>query len=508
MKASQKNIRILFISFLLSILARGMVTADQGTTFECGGHVEAEVWNLWDTNIRDFLHEQLLQKRLLKQGDVYSLYDFQTYTHNMVSMARRCNRIDRLQQVANLVRIAYGALEKGTPSLPGRLWVCRGGTICNEKNGLLNREVMLDSVQFLGLCSSVANALAASRDPLKDEEKTFIKDTVQITTEHLLRWGHDAAIKALGQAAAATPQDVRNGSPDLFFTDKHLWMITIYAELAGILQHEDRQRLNLIKMDDKDKTRLHQHLNALLKFFLARVSFQRNANSRLGNVDLADLDRGYRRLYADNLYAGYEKDLKPVVCVRSENDRSKFKMEINVTADAVRNRHDTGWDFSHARRLVHALDALERNHNAINHIFSLKDEQLPAIDLPRAFANTLVAVVWNGDTTSPLFSNYWSGANGWFRVAYDIGIGQCFEGYPPYGMTDSFPTGGFITWARYQPVIGLLGQRLYYLMSTPDGESSPFIIKYYLRLSKSTNVQGNSLTTFMFLPSLVGVINK
>ena len=51
----------------------------------------------------------------------------------------------------------------------------------------------------------------------------------------------------------------------------------------------------------------------------------------------------------------------------------------------------------------------------------------------------------NGDATQPLFSNYWSGVNGWYRVAYDNGADQCREGYPPYGLTDSFPTGGYLT---------------------------------------------------------------
>ncbi len=120
-------------------------------------------------------------------------------------------------------------------------------------------------------------------------------------------------------------------------------------------------------------------------------------------------------------------------------------MDVQVSPDTVPKRQDTGWDISHARRLVHALDALERNRDAMKAIFSLNDGQLPAIGLPSAFAGTLVAVVWNGDTANPLFSNHWSGANGWYRVAYDNGTGQCREGSPPYGLADSFPTGGYIT---------------------------------------------------------------
>jgi len=74
--------------------------------FACGGSIEAEVWEAWDGNVRDYLRQSQLEARLLKQGDVYALYDIQTYTHNMVSMANRCNRTNRLKETTRLIRIA------------------------------------------------------------------------------------------------------------------------------------------------------------------------------------------------------------------------------------------------------------------------------------------------------------------------------------------------------------------------------------------------------------------
>jgi len=145
--------------------------------FACGVSVEAEVWEVWDGNVRDYLLQSQLDPRLLKQGDVYALYDIQTYTHNMASMASRCKRTNRLREVAGLIRITYGTLEPGTQSSPGRRWVCRGGSICNDKKRLLKQEVMLDSVQFLGLAARVANALATSGRKPDEEEKAFMRDT-------------------------------------------------------------------------------------------------------------------------------------------------------------------------------------------------------------------------------------------------------------------------------------------------------------------------------------------
>jgi hypothetical protein len=487
----------------LSFVSVKAEAAPPAGRLSCGGSVEQQVWDSWDANMRDYLEQRVLKDRLAGQGDVYALYDFQTYTHNLVSMARRCNRTTRLKEIARLVRTAYDALEPGEPSSPGRRWICRGGVICNDKNRLLNTEVKLDSVQFLGFASSLANALALSRARLSDEDEAFIGDTIRIVTEHLERWADDAAVNRLRKSAEATPQDVRNGSSALFFADADLWLTTIYAELAGLLQWQQRAEPAAVESDDEGRNRLRRHLGALLRLFSARTSFQRAGRGRLQAVAMADIDRGYWRLYKDNRYAGYEKEQKPVVCAPSKNGKNGPQSELRVPPDSVRLPQDTGWDISHARRLVPALDALDRNRKAMKSVFSLDESELPAKGLSKAFANTLVAAIWNGNADRPLFSNYWSGANGWFRVAYDNGAGQCTEGYPPYGMSDSFLTGGYITWASYRPVIGMLGRRMLELVDSAEARDRQFVARYYPALGASASAQSRALARFMFLPSLV-----
>ena len=172
--------------------------------------------------------------------------------------------------------------------------------------------------------------------------------------------------------------------------------------------------------------------------------------------------------------------------------------------DKVHIRQDTGWDFSHARRLVHALDAFERNRLAVKNVFYLHERQLPPESLPAAFANTLVATIWNGDTEKPLFSNYWSGANGWYRVGSDGGSGLN-EGTPPYGMTDSFLSGGYVTWSKYNPIIGSLGRRFYDLTNSAKGDNDRFMDTYYKQFSKGASAKSKNINKFMFYPSLVGI---
>jgi hypothetical protein len=133
---------------------------------------------------------------------------------------------------------------------------------------------------------------------------------------------------------------------------------------------------------------------------------------------------------------------------------------------------DVGWDISHARRLAHVLDALVRNQTAIAETWGGLGVDVSWTRITRAFAKNLVAKVWNGDSQFPLFANYWNGANGWYRVAYDNGTGQCREGTPPFGLTASFPEGGYAAWSRYQPTIGRLGFQLYALFKSSHQSTS------------------------------------
>ncbi|SNS65840.1 hypothetical protein SAMN06265795_104314 [Noviherbaspirillum humi] len=482
-------------------LDRGNRPAEAGI-FICGGEVEQAVWTSWETSVKRYLQQDLLEHRLLNHGDVYALYDFEIFAHNMVLMARRCHRTHRLREVAELINKSYSALTEGTALSPGRRWICRGGSVCTNKNHLLDNEVILCSVQFLAMAASVANALAIQERSLTREDKAFIKETVSVAADHLLRWGGWVTVYRLKWQAAASADDVTNSSSALFFTDKSLWMITIYSELSGIVRNLSPAAAAL---PSGFAERQRAHLKALLRLFKSRVTIRHLPFSRIGPVDVADIDRGYWRLYADNQYAGYENEKKPALCTIGKEAGSTQKPELQISPSAVTRRQDTGWDFSHARRLVPALDAIGRNREALQILFALSRDDLPGNDLATSFANNLLAVIWNGDVAKPLFANYWSGANGWFRVAYDNGTGECREGYPPYGLTDAFATGGYAAWTRYRPEIGLPAKALYWLLRDESRESKAFIAKYYPSFSDNEDGRITALTQFAFQASLVAV---
>jgi hypothetical protein len=496
---------IILLSFFVSMVA----VAQRKNDFSCSSDIEAEIWSLWDGTIRNHFQQHLLRNRLLQQGDVYALYDIQTFSHNAVAMARRCGRTKRLAEMGRVYSQAYRALSQDEAGEGGRRWICRGGKICNKTNGQIDKEVMLASVQFLGLAASVANALALSSDLNDPEAESYIAETVRVLSQHLLQWGDTDAIERARQNARARPDDVKDGSSSLFFTDKPLWQIAIYAELAGILHARERRMPDLGRtIDARDRARMRTHLEALLQFFTSRLSYRNAPGDSLHDHQMADVDRGFWRLYPDGRYAGYEGESKPVVCSAEEPGARRVRPLVRVPAETVERREDTGWDLSHARRLVHALDALERNGQAMKVIFALSDKQLPSPQLPKAFANQLIGAVWNGDAAKPLFSNFLSGANGWYRVAYDNGTGECVEGFKPFGLSDAFPTGGYLAWARYKPMIGQLGRQLYWLSESTEPDAVMFMERYYTALSPSAGKLENAIARFMFLPSLIGAMRK
>jgi hypothetical protein len=486
----------LVVILLQTHTATCAVSQKTDTDFICGGKVETNVWQLWDSSAKEYLIPQF-SKRLKDQGDTYALYDVQTYIHNLIAMARRCQRLNRLQELAEELEIAYVALEPYPDGSATLAWVCKGGAICNNKNRLINQEIILTSAQFLALTTSVANGLVHAPN---QHHNNFIEQTAIIGFQHLLRWGDPNMLRQLDKQISAKAEDVKDRSSALFFTDKYLWMIAMYADLAGLLQKQPSLR-NKAALNDEQILTMREHFLRLLQFFANRTNLTSSLMSNGKKVKTAVLDRGFWRLYKDNKYAGYTGIAKPVTCTPKPDGTFMEKLSLDINALTPVN--DIGWDISHSRRLVHVFNAIEYNRQAIQQVFSIEETSLPSVATMRAFAKQLMVHVWNGNSEFPLFTNYWNGANGWYRVAYDNGTNRCIEGYPPFGLTDSFATGGYISWGVYVPEIRIIGQRLYRLSMSKNESHLHFMKKYYPKLADN-----KMLTQLMFWPSLVEVTHR
>ncbi|MCR6477497.1 hypothetical protein NU688_15150 [Variovorax sp. ZS18.2.2] len=490
----------------------------------CGGSIEKATWALWDESGRAWVSGQLLQKRLRDQGDTYALYDLESTLHNLLSMAIRCGRSERLNEFASDWSVAYGQL--GPVQLAGsaaggskvyrqsmapsaspdssnpRGWICRGGASCNSGNRLRDTEVMLVSVQGLALLSQLANSLIES--PAKSEKnEKFVNETAQLLASHLLRATDKEGLALWGEAIQKKPSDIVDGSSKYFFKDQELWLIGLYAEMAGILVKRPDLRSSFFQ-DEKAAKHHQRAIKVLLAFFNSRISLREINSPGTGKTMAAELDRGFWRLYSDNHYAGYTGPGKPAVC--AVKDRA-VAADLKVPIKSVEPVPTLGWDLSHSRRLVPVLDALERNRDALIKIFELANKDLPDPNLTRFFSAQLVAHVWNGDAKRPYFSNYWDGSNGWYRVAYSNGMDRCLEGYPPFGLSSAFPTGGYASWGRYYPILTNIGLSL--LDATADGapkpEATSDIADRYGSLMPQASPNVRVANRLMFWPSLVGV---
>jgi hypothetical protein len=359
---------------------------------------------------------------------------------------------------------------------------------------------MLTSVQFLGLASQLANWFVTQPIKLSPSEAQFVRTTSEVVTEHLLRWGNERE-RSIISRLGASPKDVKGGSSDLFYTDKDLWMLSIHADLAGILESAFGRRELASIRNPRQLTLLKRQARLLTQFFTKRITLEKVKSSNGTTVIAADLDRGFWRLFADNLYAGYTSAAKPVVCEKEQN--GGLRQKVLIPQQTVTAVDSLGWDISHARRLVHALDSLSRNRTAMISLYSIPESDMPKGNIIEAFANKLALSVWNGDRKYPLFTNYWNGANGWYRVAYDTGTGGCREGTPPYGLSISFPTGGYVSWGLDVPVLGELGRDLYSLFSRSDAEARRFVETYYTPFSANASKSSREMNEIMFLPTLV-----
>lgn len=163
---------------------------------------------------------------------------------------------------------------------------------------------------------------------------------------------------------------------------------------------------------------------------------------------------------------------------------------------------NVGWDISHARRLVPLFDAMRNYGRYFAKVYGLPARDVVSDEIARAYAHQLTAKLWNQDIQRPLFSNFWSGANGWYRVGYQDGV-KCNAGYPPYGLSISVPVGGYLTWSDMEGELSGIGQTLYTLINSSDEPSKEFVERYYEGLSSAAPQRTRDLNRFMFYASLV-----
>jgi hypothetical protein len=467
------------------------------TDFSKGGKVHRQAIALWDTHYRDHWTTQI-QRRLVEQGDVYVLYDVQIGgLQSFVEMNRRCGDVQQLREIAQMLTPTFAQLRPVAGENSSNGWVCTGGTTCPAYN-LTDKEVPLCSSQFLGLLGAVATAMRHTipDSQLTQADQAFLSSTYNTMAVHLNRWFDSSYFQSVNRRTGMSKDDIKDGSSRFFFTDRDLWFLTILSDLSelhlkGVRPIGDDGKQAFVELQGKK-----DGIGKTFDLFLDRLSFSPTPSGLA-----ADLEKGYWRLFFDNKYALYEGKIPPVSWQKQEN--GKDEMITHVPWDSSYLAPDAGWDISHARRLVPALETFARNQLSIRELWGYDHAKFDPQAIRKAFATQIAEKIWNKDLAYPLFSNYWSGDNGWYRVAYAAHTGRQFSGYPPYGLSNSIPSGGYPMWGTLHPQLDAIFRRLYELAGSDEPKAQEFMLKHYGGLIIKSSEEKKRTPSLSFLSDLV-----
>ncbi len=480
-----KSLQILCI-FAFTFIGNLSLAADHpaySKAHDCRNQkLEKEAIDLWNNGARSQL-EDLINKRLLKEGDVYALYDVQIFLQSFLTMTARCHDTHSLNQIVNLLKPTAKALTLDTED-QRKKWICKGGNICRNNN-LLNQEVFLVSVQFAGLLANTINIIASlPSSEITPDMLSFLETFMPIIFEdHLNAW-----IEMYSDRWEELADMPRKDVPASFlnaFDDKDMWLLTILSEMktanakmgfASPYRPGFVMNLKYLNMYNKG-----------INFLRARIDKSTSAGKTLAFFDLGAWSR-----YEDMIFAGYTSLEKPLIC------EANGKKTYRVPKASIPIIPTVNMDISHARRLVPMFESLARNEHWLKLAGGKDvDPTQNAGELLTAIADGFAEKVMSAD--QPLFHTYMDGTNGWYRVDYNS-PGACREGDGPYSSSYAGPTGGFAFWADQNPKIGQKMLQIYKILSSNNPEDQKIVNQYYDSIKK------NSLQRFMFIPSLVNIL--
>lgn len=242
-------------------------------------------------------------------------------------------------------------------------------------------------------------------------------------------------------------------------TDSDLWIIAGLSSFAAAYII-DSSLVGKVSNFDFYK---NEYLPTANELILSRISTTIATNFEDSLVWGADFDNGILDDYPDNKFSGYlNPDVYP-----TENDVAK---SANI-----------GWDISHARRFVNVFQTLYDTKDILGFDF-------PTTDIMAMFANQYAYNVFNRDFEFPLFSNYFDGANGWYRVGY---ANRVNFGYGPSDLSITSLTGGFPFWSVYNYDVRIISNSLYELIHTNDSTKQSFLNKHYEEIQWTNDLSSN-----------------
>ena len=380
----------------------------------------------------------------LSKGSAIVLYDVQVQTNLLLEHAAAWGDRDILHDLAELYLVAYDYLERrGTyrpafcrkgPDLPlsppARMWL--------EADGTLSR---LHVSQFLYLLSRAVCIICDVRaQDRTDAMNRPVAGYVPVLKEHYTRWvccDHGAFRGGFGgEKEFMNHHDYLKRKFERPFSgpkicnavfDIDMWIVAGVVELLGAHQREPA----LVPLTPGSRPRLLDYVRLATTLIKSRLTESRLTDFAGKPVTGLNFDLGQWDDWRDYAYSGYTGATFP-----TGKDKARAK--------------NVGWDISHARRFVHVFETLLRHRDVTGQAFPTRKTLV-------GLANQLIYAAFNRDFEGPLFTNFMSGTNGWYRVGFK---GQATFGYAPYRLSNAVPTGGYLTWVKYNPDVGRVAKAL------------------------------------------------
>ena len=418
-------------------------------------HIREILKPLWDYR-RPLIAKSLTDK--LTAGDPYVLYDVQGFTNNLLEMAFSCADTATIQELVDMYLLAYPHLKSTSQGY--KAWLC-DSSACGIYNGQ-PIEYTLASTQFTYLLSRTANILAGlPTSSLSSSMRKFLQKYIPvIATDHLHRWIADTTVfsrkgyhcsdsgsynhrqflnKLLDKALGNSPTYCN------FVLDTDTWIIAAAAELLAA-----DSRSTLVTLTSAQARELRDHVALGTRLIQSRLTETSLTNFAGRPVKGLDFDRSLWRDHPGNDYAGYTGSTFPTAADK----------KISPTV---------GWDFSHARRFTHVFMSLLDTRFATGQTF-------PDATVLTKLANQVAYQIFNKNFNRPLFTNYWDGTNGWYRVGYSGRVGFA---YAPSDLSNAFPTGGYGLWGKFNPDIDRVMNAVWKVIDSTDPQVVAFRDSHY-----------------------------
>jgi hypothetical protein len=230
-------------------------------------------------------------------------------------------------------------------------------------------------------------------------------------------------------------------------TDTDLWIIAGISSFVAAHLTDNSLVKNVTNLEFYQ----NNYLPISNELLISRISTTVISNFEDSLVWGVDFDNGKLDDYPDNKYSGY-KDA-----------------EIYPSSQDISWSENIGWDISHGRRFVNVFQTLYETK-------SILGLEFPTSNIMAMFANQYAYKVFNRDFENPLFTNYFDGTNGWYRVGYSNRINF---GYGPSDLSIASMTGGYSFWSLYNSDIRKITNSLYCLIHTEDTLKRTFLNQHY-----------------------------